>query len=80
MTLSTAAHAAEQTTVLHFSNMVCGADPHIIKQSLASVKGVENVEVSLEQASATVSFNTDDVTVAQLVTVVGAAGYPALTQ
>ncbi len=75
------AHAAGETTILHFSNMVCGADPHIIRQSLSAIKGVEKVEVSLEAASATVSFDNAIVTAQQLANTVGAAGYPAtLTQ
>ncbi len=71
------ANAAEQTTVLHIEAMMCGADPHIVQQSLAQLKGVDHVVISLEAKTAIVSFDNALVTIADLQTATGAAGYPA---
>jgi periplasmic mercuric ion binding protein len=75
--LATTVHAAEQTTILHIEAMMCGADPHIVQDSLTKLKGVDHVEISLEAKTAIVSFDNALVTVADLQTATGAAGYPA---
>jgi mercuric transport protein len=71
------AHAAEQTTVLHIEAMMCGADPHIVQNSLTKLKGVDQVEISLEAKTAIVSYDNALVTIADMQTATGAAGYPA---
>ena len=71
------ASAAQQSAVLHFDNMVCGADPHVIREALAKVPGVGAVEISLEQHTAVVTFDNAVATFIALQTAAGAAGYPA---
>jgi copper chaperone CopZ len=71
------AHAAEQTTVLHIEAMMCGADPHIVKDSLSKLKGVDRVTIVLDAKNVIVSFDNAEVSVADLMTASGAAGYPA---
>ena len=44
--------AAERTATLRIENMYCASCPFIVKQTLASVPGVTNVEISYEQAAA----------------------------
>jgi mercuric ion binding protein len=46
--------AAEQTVTLRIENMYCASCPFIVKQTLASVPGVTNVDISYEQAAAIV--------------------------
>ena len=41
--------AAERNVTLDVSTMVCGPDPHNIKNTLAALAGVKNVQISLEQ-------------------------------
>ena len=69
--------AAPQSAVLHFSNMMCGADPHIIRNVLQGVPGVTTVDISLEQHTAVVTFDNDIASYAALQAATGAAGYPA---
>jgi copper chaperone CopZ len=69
--------AGQQTTVLHVENMMCGADPHIVHESLTRLKGVEHVEIALDAKTVIVSFDNAQVSVADLMTASGAAGYPA---
>jgi copper chaperone CopZ len=69
--------AAPQSTVLHFSNMMCGADPHIIRNALQEVPGVTTVDISLEQHTALVTFDNAIASYATLQAATGAAGYPA---
>lgn len=71
------AAAAPQSAVLHIGNMICGADPHIIKDALAKVPGVDTVEISLEQHTVTVTYDNSLASFSQLQTATGAAGYPA---
>jgi copper chaperone CopZ len=71
------AHAGQQTTVLHVENMMCGADPHIVQESLTKLKGVDSVTIALEAKNVIVSFDNSLVSVADMMTASGAAGYPA---
>jgi mercuric ion binding protein len=72
-----AAIAALQSTVLHFSNMMCGVDPHIIREALQQVPGVTAVDISLEQHTAVVTFDNSIASYVALQSATGAAGYPA---
>jgi periplasmic mercuric ion binding protein len=74
---SAMAIAGQQTTILHIEAMMCGADPHIVQDSLSKLNGVDHVEISLDAKIAIVSFDNAKVTVADLTTATGAAGYPA---
>jgi mercuric ion binding protein len=69
--------AAPQSAVLHFSNMMCGADPHIIRNALQEIRGVTTVEISLEQRTAVVTFDNAVASYAALKAATGVAGYPA---
>ena len=46
------AFAAEQRATLRVENMYCASCPYIVKQTLASIPGVTNVEISYEEATA----------------------------
>ena len=69
--------AVEQTAVITVDGMMCGADPHIVRKVLSDLRGVDDVQISLEHKSVVVSFDNEVVTVAQLLQATGAAGYPA---
>ena len=75
--VATSAIAAPQTSVLSVDGMMCGADPHIVRKALSDLSGVEDVQISLEQGKAIVSFDNAKVTIEQLLAASGAAGYPA---
>ena len=69
--------AAEKTVTLAVDNMYCSACPHIVKQSLAKVGGVGNVEVSYEKKTATVTYDDQKTTLAALTQATTQAGYPS---
>ena len=53
---STTALAAEQTVKLSVPGMTCGSCPYIIKKAISEIKGVKLVEATLEDRTATVTF------------------------
>lgn len=74
---SAAASAADRTVTLAVDNMYCDACPYIVKRSLADVPGVENVVVSYEQKSATVTYDDEKTTLDALTSATTRAGYPS---
>lgn len=72
-----AASAAERTVTLAVDNMYCDACPYLVKQSLANVPGVENVAVSFEKKTATVTYDDQRTTLAALTGATTVAGYPS---
>lgn len=69
------AQAAENVVKLSIEAMICGADPHIIRQTLRALPGVKDVKISLEDKTASVDFDDAIATVDQMVIAVGTAGY-----
>jgi mercuric ion binding protein len=77
MVTAPAAFAAERTVTFAVDNMTCASCPYIVKTSMTQVPGVENVVVSFETKTATVTFddartNPDAIAAASI-----NAGYPA---
>jgi mercuric ion binding protein len=77
--LSVASHAfaAERTVTLAVENMDCAACPHIVRASLQAVPGVERVVVSLQQKTATVTYDDAATNVRALTAATTNAGYPS---
>ena len=75
--LSTAAAAAERTVTLAVENMYCAACPYIVKQTLAAVPGVSEVEVSYEKKTAVVVFDDDKTNPEALTDATFGIGYPS---
>ena len=77
--LSTAsnAFAAERTVTLAVQNMYCAACPHTVRASLQAVPGVERVAVSLQQKTATVTYDDAKTNVKALTAATTNAGYPS---
>lgn len=71
------AFAAERTVTLAVQNMYCAACPHIVKDSLKAVPGVERVAVSLQQKTATVTYDDAKTTLKALTRATTDAGYPS---
>lgn len=74
---SGSAFGSERTVTLAVDNMYCDACPYIVKQSIAKVLGVENVEVSYEQKTATVTYDDEKTTLEALTSATTEAGYPS---
>ena len=69
--------AGGQTVTLAVEKMYCAACPYIVEQSLAKIPGVENVIVSFEKKTATVTYDDQKTTVAKLTDATLQAGYPS---
>ena len=75
--VSTVAFAAEKTVTLAVENMTCTACPHIVKGSLTAVPGVNQVAISFEDKTATVTYDDTKVAIPALVRATTDAGYPS---
>jgi periplasmic mercuric ion binding protein len=72
--------ASEKTVALSVETMVCGPDPHNVKDALLKIMGVSNVQISLTDKTATVTFDDQKATVNALLTAMAGAGYAALAK
>jgi mercuric ion binding protein len=74
--------AAERTVTLAVQNVTCATCAPIVKKTLARVPGVSQVSVVErgEVATATVTFDDTQTTIAALITATTNAGYPSRPQ
>jgi copper chaperone CopZ len=72
--------AAEKQIVIDVTTMVCGPDPHNIKNTLAALTGVTDVRISLADKTATVNFDDQKSTVDQMLSAMAGAGYASLVK
>jgi copper chaperone CopZ len=75
-----AAHASDQKIVIEVGTMVCGADPHNIKNSLASIAGVKQVDISLPDKTATITFDDQVSNANAMLVAIAGAGYAGLVK
>ena len=78
--MTNAANAADRIVTLDVSTMVCGPDPHNIRNTLAGLDGVSSVQISLEQKTATVTFDDQKSSVDQMLSAMAGAGYASLVK
>lgn len=71
------AMAAERSVTMAIQNMTCAACPYIVQKSMSAVSGVEKVEVSFADKTATVTFDDAKTTVDAIASASKNAGYPA---
>jgi len=69
--------AATKTITLAVDKMYCSACPHIVKESLLAVPGVDKVEVSFENKTAVVTFDDGKANLDALTAATTKAGYPS---
>jgi periplasmic mercuric ion binding protein len=69
--------AADKTVTLSVPGMYCASCPYIVKQSLAKIGGVGQVNTSLETKTATVTYDDQKTNVAALTAATANAGYPS---
>jgi mercuric ion binding protein len=75
--MSSTAFAGERTITFAVDNMTCASCPYIVKNSMAAVLGVENVAVSFQAKTATVTFDDAKTNPDAIATASTNAGYPA---
>ncbi|HVI90615.1 MAG TPA: mercury resistance system periplasmic binding protein MerP [Dongiaceae bacterium] len=74
------AMAAERSVTMAIQNMTCAACPYIVQKSMSAVDGVEKVEVSFEDKTATITFDDTKTTVDAIASASKNAGYPAIVK
>lgn len=72
---STMVLAAEQTVKLSVPGMTCASCPYIVKQAISAIKGVKSVEATLEDRSATVTFEDTVASIDAITQATKNAGY-----
>lgn len=75
--LTPPAVADEQTVKLKIDNMFCPTCPFMVKRTLSKVDGVKNVDISFRQKMATVTYDDQRCSIAELAGAVTQAGFPA---
>jgi len=73
---STSVFAVEQTVTLNVKGMTCASCPYIVKQTLAQVDGVKDVDVSFRKKIATVTYDDQMCSAAKLASAVTEMGFP----
>lgn len=71
---------AEKQIVIDVATMVCGPDPHNIKNTLAALTGVSDVKISLVNKTATVKFDDQKSTVDEMLSAMAGAGYASMAK
>ena len=66
-----------QTVTLDVQNMTCAVCPITVKKALERVPGVTDAKVDFDQKTASVSFDLDKTSPAELTKATADAGYPS---
>jgi copper chaperone len=66
-----------ETTVVKITGMTCNGCVASVKKVLTAIDGVQNVDVSLEQAQATIGYDAARARPAQFRTAIEDAGFEA---
>jgi mercuric ion binding protein len=69
--------APPQSVTLAVENMTCGTCPIVVKKALLRVQGVSSTTVDFEKKTATVTFDPDQATTANLTKATTEAGFPS---
>jgi mercuric ion binding protein len=80
LALAGPAPAGQRTVTLAVSSMTCVSCPAIVKRSLAAGPGAGGVEVSMQAATAVVTFDDSKASVDALIRAAREAGYPSRLQ
>lgn len=74
---SSAAIAAEQTIKLSVPGMTCASCPYMVKQAISAVDGIKTVEATMEDRSATVTFEDTLTNIDAIQQATANIGYPS---
>ncbi|TCD16225.1 mercury resistance system periplasmic binding protein MerP [Oricola cellulosilytica] len=74
---SPAALAAEQTVKLSVPGMTCASCPYIVEKAISAVDGVKAVEATMEDLSATVTFEDTVTGIEAIQQATAGVGYPS---
>ncbi len=76
-TASSVAVAGEQTIKLSVPDMTCVSCPYIVKQAISAVDGIKAVEATMEDRSATVTFEDTLTSIEAIQQATASIGYPS---
>ncbi|MGB7336896.1 MAG: mercury resistance system periplasmic binding protein MerP [Salaquimonas sp.] len=74
---SSMAVAAEQTIKLSVPDMTCVSCPYMVKQAISAVDGIKAVEATMEDRSATVTFEDTLTSIEAIQQATANIGYPS---
>lgn len=74
---SSMAAAAEQTIKLSVPDITCVSCPYMVKQAISAVEGVKAVEATMEDRSATVTFEDTLTSIEAIQQATANIGYPS---
>ena len=74
---SSIAVAAEQTIKLSVPDMTCVSCPYMVKQAISAVDGIKAVEATMEDRSATVTFEDTLTSIEAIQQATANIGYPS---
>lgn len=74
---SSAIMAAEKTIKLSVPGMTCASCPYIVKGSIDKLDGVKSVEATMEDRSATVTFDDAVTSLDEITSATADVGYPS---
>lgn len=69
-----------QNVTLEVKNMTCAVCPITVKKALERVPGVTDAKVNFDKKTASVSFDPDKASPAELTKATGDAGYPSFVR
>ena len=75
---ATTAYAVEKTVKLSVPGMTCGSCPYIVKSAISAVRGVTLVQTTLDDRSATVTFDDAVASVDAIIKSTKDVGYESL--
>jgi len=74
---STMLMAAEQTIKLAVPGMTCVSCPFIVKEAISRVNGIKSVEATMDDRSATVTFDDQITNLEEITRATANVGYPS---
>lgn len=74
---SSMATAAEQTIKLSVPDMTCVSCPYMVKQAISAIDGIKAVEATMEDRSATVTFEDTVTSIVAIQQATANIGYPS---
>lgn len=77
MFASSMAFAGEQTIKLSVPGMTCASCPYIVKQSISAIDGIKAVEATMNDRSATVTFEDTLTNIKLIREATASVGYPS---
>ena len=69
--------AAEKTIKLSVPGMTCASCPYIVKESISMVDGIKTVEATMDDRSATVTYDDTITSIAEITEATANVGYPS---